>query len=239
MENLQNPPNNEPAENAATETNKGKKTAWVSVDEWISKFRLTFTNGKLPGILPPMKAVGYSDEKLNALLEETNNLETLSQKQKKEYGEQYAETEKLDILRANIDTTYRKHRNLARIVFKDDTKAITTLKLYERPKTSYSGWLQLVLNFYAQLNDSPEMLAKATTASVNAAAVEDALAQLETLRALKKSQRKELAEAQAATEARDKAFDELYPKYREFVDYAKILLSDNQSLEALGIVVKR
>lgn len=231
MENNSSPVN----ENDTT----GKKSTWIPMDEWIAKFRLAFTNGKLPEILEVMQTVGYTEEKIDELLTQTTQLESLNQKQAKEYGEQYAETEKFNALRASIDATFRKHRNLTRIVLKDNLKATSILRLYERPKTAYGSWIQLIANFYTQIKNSPEILAQTSQASVTLDAVNDVLAQLETLRALKKSQRKETAEAQAATEERDNAFDELYPKYREFIEYAKILLSDNQSLEALGIVVKR
>ena len=50
---------------------------------------------------------------------------------------------------------------------------------------------------------------------------------------------KEDAEAKAATEKRDKAFDVLYEQYIEPMAYAKTLLKGDQMLEALGIVVKR
>lgn len=56
---------------------------------------------------------------------------------------------------------------------------------------------------------------------------------------IKESQTKEAGEAQKATEERDSAFDVLYPKYTELVAYAKVLFGEDQTLEQLGIVVKR
>lgn len=56
---------------------------------------------------------------------------------------------------------------------------------------------------------------------------------------LKERQKKEIAEAQKATEARDKHFDELYAQYSEFVAYAKVAIAQSQDLEALGISAKR
>ena len=38
--------------------------------------------------------------------------------------------------------------------------------------------------------------------------------------------------------ARDQTFDELYPLYSEYLQYAKVLMPDNQALEALGVVVR-
>lgn len=218
---------------------KPAKSMYVNIDEWIARFRLAFTNGKLPEILSEMQTVGYTEERLDAYLEQTNALETSSRNQKKEYSEQYAETEKFDTLRAEIAKMFRKHRGLLKLLFKGNTQVFALLRLNDEPTIAYSSWLQLLTNFYTQIKNTPELLVEVKKVNIQEANVDDALAQLETLRGLKKSQRKEISEAQAATEMRDKAFDELYPLYREFIDYAKILLSNNQSLEALGIVVKR
>lgn len=239
MENSTAPPangNNQPQNTA--ESGKAKRKR-VTFDEWIARFRLAFTNGQLPEILPVMQTVGYTPERLKEYLESTDKLVEFSQQQKKEYGEQYAEMEKFEKLRAEIDATCRTHRSLMKIVLKDDVKNQVALRLGERLKTAYGAWEQVVENFYSQIKKSPPLMAQAQTVGITAATVDEALDKLVVLRALKKSHRKELAEAQAATERRDRAFDELYPHYREFIDYARILLADNQLLEMLGIVVKR
>lgn len=212
---------------------------YVNMDEWIARFRLAFTNGKLPEILSEMQTVGYTESRLDAYLAQTGELEEANQNQKKEYSEQFAETKKFDTLRANMAKDFRKHRALVKLLFKGNTQIYALLRLNDEPTVAYGSWVQLVANFYTQIKNDSTLLEEVKKVNIQEADIDNALAQLETLRALKKSQRKETAEAQAATEARDMAFDELYAKYREFIEYAKILLSDNQLLEALGIVVKR
>ncbi|NLI71177.1 MAG: hypothetical protein GX361_00405 [Bacteroidales bacterium] len=226
-------------QNIASAEQKSARSSYTNMDEWISRFRLAFSNGQLPHILPEMEKVGYTKERLDDYLAQTNALQAAAQQQKKEYGEQYAETEKFDTLRIKIAKLFRKHRALLKLFFKGNTQVYTLLRLNDEPTAAYSTWLQLVTNFYTQLKNDPELLAEASKVSVTEAAVDSALEQLETLRALKKSQRKELSEAQTATEVRDRAFDELYPHYRDFIEYAKIVLEDDQALEAIGVVVKR
>ena len=58
------------------------------------------------------------------------------------------------------------------------------------------------------------------------------------MQTLKESQRKETAEAQQATENRDRAYDEVLQLHAEYVKYARVLLSDSQALEAIGVRVK-
>ena len=75
--------------------------------------------------------------------------------------------------------------------------------------------------------------------NIDDAAIAAQQAALQEVSALKESQKKESGEAQKATEIRDHAVDALYPKYSDLVEYAKVLFKDNQTLEKLGIVVKR
>lgn len=237
MENVTLPPDN--PDNEAVPTPEKSKRKRVSFDEWIARFRLAFTNGQLPEILAVMSTVGYTAERLQGYLTKTDDLAGLNQTQKKEYGEQYDEKSKYETLRAEIDNTFRTHRALLRLLFKSNVKYQTMLSLGDRLKTAFGKWTQTIENFYSQIKASPELIGEVQAVSLTPEVADEMLGKLVALRSLKKSHTKESAEAQAATEARDTAFDELYPHYREFIDYAKILLTDNQLLEALGIVVKR
>ncbi len=51
-------------------------------------------------------------------------------------------------------------------------------------------------------------------------------AELNAVETLKEEQKKEMGEAQKATEARDNSFDGLYPQYAELIAFAKVLLED-------------
>lgn len=238
MENLTIPPTgaeSNPTDDAADKSKRKR----VSFDEWIAKFRLAFTNAQLPEILPILQTVGYDEEKLKALQKEVDHLVLLGQSQKKEYGEQYEESQKFDSLRTEIDSTFRSHRALMKIILKNNLKGQTTLALGETVKTAYAKWEQQVDNFYSQIKSLPEFAAEAQKVSITPEIASAMLDKLLRLRALKKNHQKELGEAQDATEARDTAFDALMPKYRELMDFAKVLLSNNQHLEALGMVVKR
>jgi len=225
-------------ENPATEAPKPQTTAHVSIDEQIGKMKLTFANARLPEIFEPMKTVGYTEEKIGALQTELNVLEVKHQACTKEYADQYAETDKFNTKQTEVDSVYSKHRELAKIVFKANVLARAALKLDETKPRLYTSWLQQAANFYAQLGTTPDLQAKASTVGITAEAVTAQKQGLADLQAIKESQRKEMAEAQAATDARDHAFDTLYPKYSEYIKYAKIILSNNQALEAIGVKVK-
>ena len=127
---------------------------------------------------------------------------------------------------------------LLKILFKGNVHAQSILKLDEAKPKAFGAWQDLVTNFYAQLEAAPELLAKASAVGLTVEAVTAQKQAMTDLQALKESQRKETAEAQAATDARDRAFDELYPLYSEYIQYAKVLLADSQAIEAIGIKVK-
>ncbi|MFZ4725130.1 MAG: hypothetical protein ACOYMD_06750 [Paludibacter sp.] len=221
-----------------TEATKPQPSNYVSTNEWISKMKLTFGNATLPTIFPAMEVVGYSAEKIAGLRNQLTELEGLQQLQTKEYAEQLAETEKFDIERAKIDAIFTKHRALAKILFKGNVNAMTALRIGEEKLRAYPGWAQQVSNFYAQLESTPALLTIVAGIGITSTVLATQKQALADLQILKESQRKETAEAQSATDTRDKAFDALYPLYSEYIQYAKVLLADNQALEAIGVKVK-
>lgn len=228
----------ETTENPTTDVKTSQPNNYVSIDQWIGKMKLTFDNAMLPEIFVPMQTVGYTEPKITALKGKLLQLENLQQTRTKEYAEQYAETDVFDKKCTENYEVYKTHRNLAKVLFKADTMVRSILKLDETSKRTYTGWYQEATNFYNQLAANTELLTKSAEIGLNAAAVTAQKQSLLDLQALKESQQRETAEAQAATAARDKAFDEFYPLYSDYIKYAKILLAGNQMLEALGIIVK-
>ena len=228
----------ETTENPTTEATNASKTKYESIDDKIAKMKIAFDNASLPGIVEIMLTVGYTPEKIESLKTRLAQLETLQQVRTKEYADQLAETDKLEIKRAAIDMLFVTHRKLVKILFKGDIQAITALQVDALKPVSFAGWMQMALNFYQQLSSVATFKTKVAGVGITDAVINNQLQELAALQTLKNSQRKETAESQAATDARDKAFDELYPLYSEYIQYAKVLLPDNQALEAIGVKVK-
>ncbi len=192
-----------------------------------------------PEILSVLQSVGYTEERLNGYLEKVTEIETLTQQQKREYGEQYAKTDEFEQKQEEINKIYKKDLALARIIFKEDVQATATLELNGTRKSAYGSWYKQVSNFYAQLSANADFLTKMQPVGVTDEKVNDLNAQLNQVEQLKEEQKKEMGEAQKATEIRDNAFDELYPHYSELIEFAKVLLEDEQLLESIGITVRR
>lgn len=225
--------------NPAEEPKTSRRRDYKSAAQRISEMKIAIANAQLSPVADALKTVGYTDESLAALQNEVAEVENLDLAQQKEYGEQFSETDKVDTKRAEIAQTHLRHLALARIMFRGNTEAQVKLNLAGRQKRAYAPWLKDVKSFYAQLTGTPQLLDVALTRGIPQADIDAVLAEISALEKLKESQKKETAEAQTATEARDAKLDEVEEKYHEMVNYAKVLLGADQSLEALGIVVKR
>ncbi len=233
------------SENMEQETTTGSTvttTTSVKYDnmaDTVVKMKMAFTNAQLPTVLPSLIPVGYTAESLQADYAEVEALETLMQKQRTETQEQIIETKKFDDSRIAIHQIYVKDRGLCRILFKNDVQAQVELDLRGRVSEAYGNWLKEVKGFYTRINNSERLKTEVAKISMKPADLEAQLNAIVALEAIKNNQKKETAEAQAATEARDLKFDEMYAKYATLVKYSKILLGNDQAIEALGIVVKR
>lgn len=230
----------ENSENLNPKTGKSaSRNQYVSAEELIAKMKIAFTNAKEPEILPELETVGITEAMLDAHLAEIINLEDLSQIQKREYGEQYAETDRFNQKKAEIDTLFTRHRNLAKIAFKGDRQANTTLGIDAGRKQAFAAWFQQVSNFYAQILANPDFKTKAETVNIKDADITAMQTSMQEVSEIKNSQKKELGEAQRATDIRDAAIDVLYPKYTQLIAFVKVLFPDDQTLEKLGVIVKR
>lgn len=223
--------------NQTTEVTTTSKRHYDTMDQSIAKMKITFGNAMLPEIFAAMVVVGYTAEKVEELNSDLAQLEALCQGQIKEHADQSEEQQKFNNKRAEVNKQFNQHRELARILFKGDTHARISLQLDAENPVAYAAWAQLVTNFYSQLTSNPALQNKANMVGITETVVAGQKQGLADVQGLKDSLRKETAEAQAATEVRDTAFDELFARYIEYIKYAKVLLRDNQMLEAIGVKV--
>jgi len=57
----------ETTENQTNEVIKTSQSSYVTIDEKISRMKITFDNATLPGIFEPLQTVGYTTEKIDSL----------------------------------------------------------------------------------------------------------------------------------------------------------------------------
>jgi hypothetical protein len=155
----------------------------------------------------------------------------------KEYAEKEDSTGALGNAFVKASETYMQHVKIARIAFKNDVKLYSALMLAGNRKQSYTGWMEQADMFYSQALRSDEAKAGLARFGITEAKLLAAQAQADEVRNLLKAQKTEDAEAQDATQERDKALDKLDEWFGDFKQIARIALAGHpQYLEMLGIV---
>lgn len=224
--------------NETTEVKKTSKNYHETMGESIGKMKLTFDNASLPQIFAVMITVGYTAEKIAALRNELTQLEALYQNQIKEHADESEAQQHFSDRRIEVNTVLVRHRNLARILFKADSHARVSLQLDVDIPKAFNDWMQFALSFYAQFAAKPDLQIKAIEIGIDPLVITNQRQAIADVQSLKESLRTEASDAQIATDTRDAAFDVLYPKYTDYIKYAKVLLPNNQLLEAIGVTVK-
>jgi len=161
----------------------------------------------------------------------------LHQKQKAEYGDQFAATQALEQAWEQANAEYMRLVKLARIAFKSDLAAITKLGLDGQRKETISGWLTQAKQFYTNAIADPAALASLGQYGLTAERLQAGQALMQQVETANAAQQKEKGEAQQATLDRDAAFDKLDEWLGDFIAVARIALEAKpQFLEKLGVL---
>lgn len=222
--------NQNPAPNAG-----GGNNSYVNIDTFISKCRVSLINAADEDIEPLLTKRGYPKTIIDAKLAALDELQALNEKQKKEYGEQYAATENYTKEENDFHELYTGHIVFARVDFKKDIAAQTALDLMSERKRTQTGYAAQASLFYNGILNNNNYKAIMNNRGVTNAEMQAQLDAIESFPTLKAAQAKETGEAQAATKARDAAYDDLEEWFSGFKAIAIIALKDVPQLrEKLG-----
>ncbi|MEM9091615.1 MAG: hypothetical protein AAGC93_23110, partial [Cyanobacteria bacterium P01_F01_bin.53] len=104
-------------------------------------------------------------------------------------------------------------------------------------KKSLSGWMAQATQFYKNAMGNKDILKALQEFGITERKLKTGLTQLKVIEAANLKQEEEKGDAQAATQKRDAALDELQDWLSDYLAIAKIALEDDpQLLEGLGIV---
>jgi hypothetical protein len=190
-----------------------------------------------PALKPLLEDYGYNDARLS----EGEDLYNIAQEaqilQKKEYGEQYEATAELDVAKANTDKEFKRHLKIARIALSDAPGPAMAMQLTGTRKRTLSGWISQVKAFYANALIDQKVLDALAKFNLTSEKLEASKSLVLDCELKYNMQLKEKGEAQAATAARDEAFDALDKWMSDFIGIARIALESHpQYLEMLGII---
>ncbi len=184
--------------------------------------------------------MGYSAEKLQEGLQILMQAEELYEIQLKEYGDVDEAQNSFATLKAKAQTNYMTLLSIARVAFKKDIKAITTLELTGERANTISGWIKQTRNFYHAILANEAWKNSMSQYGQTEEKINAGLQELEAVNTANEQVKKEQGDAQNATLLRDEKFEELIEWLSDYDTILKIALAEQpQLIEKTGIVVKR
>ncbi len=209
-----------------------------SIDSKLLFGQNAISNGQTnPEIIAALAVFGYDDAKMQDGEAMYTKAAELQVKQVKEYGEQFAATDALNLAKATTNKTYLVHVKIARIALRGDRGAAESQQLSGRRKESLSGWLNQAKALYTNALSTPAVLEALAKFGITKKKLSGTQAQVLDVEVKRNAQFKEKGEAQTATQLRDEAFDDLQDWMSDYIAIARIALEEqSQYLEMLGIV---
>ncbi|MGE5605242.1 MAG: hypothetical protein ACM3YE_06065 [Bacteroidota bacterium] len=210
------------------------------IDEFLLAAQVMIENSLAdPDVKAALAAYGYTGEILAAGKTLYDEAVALQNAQKKEYGDQIAATSELNDIWETADRQYMRTLKIARIAFQDHPKADKAVMLFGRRKESLSGWLEQAQSFYSNIQNDADLLNALSKYGYSPESLQQESELLNQIVIRNQQQKKEMGEAQAATQARDKKIDELAHWISDLRAVAKVALADDpQQLEKLGILAR-
>lgn len=210
-----------------------------TITDFISQYQIALGNAREnPRISGPLGAFGYDEARFaegQALLDD---LLAKQQAQHTEQVEKLAAVDMVQTTQAEAEKDYGVNRAIAKRLLKDNKIAVDKLHLNQAKPRSRTDLVKQMSDFYAGLLDDAALLAEMAKFGRTQAMLQAALTQVESITRLDRVKHKEMAEAQAATIARNEAWQAAHTWLATLLEVAVFALEDDpQMLEALGITV--
>jgi hypothetical protein len=219
-----------------TESTTKPVSSYKTIGERLQFYSIIITNTNDLAILDSLVRFNYTPEKIARGKVLIENAFQADAKNAKEYGEQYAATQRLETEFKEASVPYMTSLGVARIAFKNDIEAAKALALKGKRASSIANWIRDAELFYRNtLNNDRYLTAMAEFGRTRAILeaeykevldVKDAFAQ----------QKKEIGEALESTMVRDTRMEELDAWMSDFIGIARIALQSNpEYLTKLGL----
>jgi hypothetical protein len=210
-----------------------------SITEVFDEAEMVFNFNESDNVKPAMARYGYTDAKMaegkNLLVEARN----ASDRQAKEYGEQYQVYNDYENEIKALSKKYAVHIDAAKFVFREKTDAQTALELNGRRKITTSGIFFQMENFYNRLLGNPEWTSAMSTLLITKDELVEQQNAIKNARALKDRHSREMGEAQQATIERDATLEALDSWISDYIKVARFALASTpQLLEGLKVTVR-
>ena len=210
----------------------------LPIDTMLNDAQVAIENAlNNPEILSALKDFGYTTARIQKGKALYNAAAAAQLAQTAEAGEQIAATATVQDVWETAKKSYMRFLKIARIAFKRNAGISTQLDLSGTRKRTLSGWLAQANQFYANALTNKTVLNGLKEFGTTEQKLKAGLAEVKAVEVANLAQEKEKGEAQAATQKRDAAIDELQDWLSDYLAIAKIALEENpQLLEGLGVL---
>ncbi|MEO0646688.1 MAG: hypothetical protein AAFZ17_11105 [Cyanobacteria bacterium J06650_10] len=209
-----------------------------SIDTILSEAQVAIDNSlNNPQVLEYVGDFGYSADRLKKGKALYNVAAAAQLEKSAESGEQISASETVKENWEKAKKTYMRLVKVARVALKKDGGAIAQLDLSGKRKDSLSGWLAQANQFYQNALANTAILSALGEFGITDKKLKTGLNEVKAVESANLLQEKEKGEAQAATQRRDRALDELQDWLSDYLAIAKIALEEeSQLLEGLGVL---
>jgi hypothetical protein len=210
----------------------------VTFDRKVLLIRTVLANAIKPGLFRQyIEGYGFDETRLNEGMALLNNTDTARTAQKNAIALKMQKTREARNLKYEADRIYLHFRAIGKEEFQDNLHILDTLGLDDLRKVHFGGWREQTMRLYENI-DTPGVLegyAKHSITREDLEAGKQAVLDWENAIADRNEAK---AEAEKATELKDKAFKELLKWWRGFVKVVDVALQDDPQLkEQINIVV--
>ena len=209
-----------------------------SIDTLLSQAQLAIENAlNNPQVLAYLADFGYTTERINQGKKLYNLAAAAQLQQQSEAGDQLSATAAVNAAWETAKKTYSRLMKVSRVALKNNAGAAVKLDLGGTRKKSLSGWMAQATQFYKQALANRDILSALKEFGITEQKLKTGLRELDAVEAANQKQEKEKGDAQAATQKRDAALDELQDWLSDYLAIAKVALEgDSQLLEGLGVL---
>lgn len=201
---------------------------------------MVFNFNESDNVKPVMARYGYTEARMTEGKNLLATARSLSDKQGKEYGEQYQAYNDYEKEIEFLSSKYAVHVDAAKFVFRERVDAQTTLGLIGRRKITTSGILLQMESFYNRLLENPDWTLAMNVLLITKDELVEQQNGIKNARVLKDKHSREMGEAQQATVERDAALEALDSWVSDYIKVARFALAATpQLLEGLKITVRR
>jgi hypothetical protein len=211
-----------------------------SESAFLERVRVALSNaGTHPEIKSKLAPFGMDEPKLAVGWSLYEKVLSTHEKNKVKTGELKLASNAYKMAYADMESLFKKHRDIAREFFKKRPEFIITLDLKGRFPSRYADFFDKSKAFYTAIQNHPEIQEQLSLCQITPEVVTDSLAKHQNLLTVRATYDKEFGESQQSTQSKNDEMNELKTWMDEFDTLAKVALYDNpQLLEVLGIFVR-